>query len=226
MNSLPGMLTLVMLPIILGIGIVTVMRLALRARRGEALQTAGAGMKFTFQSMADAGLVDRLKHFHLFSHGRRKKIINVLQGRAGDIDVSVFDYRYVTGGGQQSRRWNQTVILFEADEIQLPSFTLRPENLFHKIGQVFGYKDIDFDSHPEFSKRYLLRGENESEVRHTFSADTVRFYESDRKLSTEAAGRQLTHYRAAKLVPPNEISRIHQARRASVDAAASVGLPS
>ncbi len=189
MNSLPGMLTLVMLPIILGIGIVTVIRLALRARRGEALQTAGAGMKFRFQPMADAGLIDRLEHFHLFSQGRRKKILNVLQGRAGDIDVSVFDYRYVTGGGQQSRHWRQTVILFESDEMRLPSFTLRPENLFHKIGQVFGYKDIDFDSHPEFSKRYLLRGENESEVRDTFSADTLRFYESDRKLSTEAAGR-------------------------------------
>ncbi len=74
--------------------------------------------------------------------------------------------------------------------MRLPNFTLRPENLFHKIGQVFGYQDIDFDSHPEFSKRYLLKGENESEVRSTFSADTLAFYESDQKLSTEDAGRR------------------------------------
>ena len=90
--------------------------------------------------------------------------------------------------------------------MRLPSFTLRPENLFHKIGQVFGYQDIDFDSHPEFSKRYLLKAENESDVRHAFGTDVLSFYESDQKLSTEAAGRQLIHYRAAKRVPPNEIA--------------------
>ncbi len=88
----------------------------------------------------------------------------------------------------------------------LPNFTLRPENLFHKIGQVFGYQDIDFEAHPEFSKRYLLRAENESEVRRTFSTDVLSFYESDQKLSTEAAARQLIHYRAAKRVPPDEIA--------------------
>ena len=197
---------LVLLPVVLGIGIVAVIRFALRTKRGEALQTAAGGMKFTFQAKADPRIVDRLEHFHLFSQGRRKRIANVLQGRAGDVDVLVFDYRYVTGGGQHSRSWRQTVILFESDEMRFPNFALRPENLFHKIGQVFGYQDIDFDSHPEFSKRYLLKGENESAVRSTFSADTLAFYESDQKLSTEAAGGQLIHYRAAKLVPPNDIS--------------------
>ncbi len=203
--SFPGMVTLIMLPVV-AIGIVAVIRHALRVGRGEALQKAAAGMKFTFQPKADPRLVDRLEHFHLFSQGRRKKITNVLQGRAGDVDVSVFDYRYVTGGGQHSRRWHQTVILFESDEMRLPNFTLRPENLFHKIGQVFGYQDIDFEAHPEFSKRYLLRAENESYVRRIFSTDVLSFYESDQKLSTEAAGRQLVHYRAAKRVPPDEIA--------------------
>ena len=205
MNSFPGMLIVILLPIV-AIGIVAAIRYALRAGRGEALQKAAAGMKFTFQPQADPRLVDRLEHFHLFSQGRRKKITNVLQGRAGEIDVSIFDYRYVTGGGQHSRRWHQTVISFESDAMRLPSFTLRPENLFHKIGQVFGYQDIDFDSHPEFSKRYLLKAENESDVRHAFGTDVLSFYESDQKLSTEAAGRQLIHYRAAKRVPPNEIA--------------------
>ena len=38
MNSFPGMLTLIMLPVVLGIGIVAVLQYALRAGRGEALQ--------------------------------------------------------------------------------------------------------------------------------------------------------------------------------------------
>ena len=31
------------------------------------------------------------------------------------------------------------------------------ENLLHKVGGALGYHDIDFDSVPEFSKKYLLR---------------------------------------------------------------------
>ena len=89
--------------------------------------------------------------------------------------------------------------------MRLPQFTLRPEHVFHKIGQVFGYQDIDFDSHPEFSKRYLLKGENEESVRWLFGDDALSFYESDRTLSTEAAGRQLIHYRSGKRVNSEQI---------------------
>ncbi len=163
-------------------------------------------MKFTFSQKGDPNLLDRLKGFHLFSQGHSKKIANVLMGKAGALDVAVFDYAYTTGGGKHSQHWRQTVIFFERDDMSLPKFTLRPENIFHKIGQVFGYKDIDFDSHPEFSKRYLLRGENEEAVRATFGDEARSFYESDLKLSTEAAGPQLIHYRSGKRVSPDQIS--------------------
>jgi hypothetical protein len=174
-------------------------------QRAEALQAAANDMRFTFSRKAEPDLLDRLKHFHLFSQGHSKKIRYVLRGDAGDLAVSVFEYSYRTGGGQHSHHWSQTVILFESDEMRLPQFTLRPEHVFHKIGQVFGYQDIDFDSHPEFSKRYLLKGENEESVRWLFGDDALSFYESDRKLSTEAAGRQLIHYRSDKRVKPEQI---------------------
>ena len=188
------------------IGTIVVVALKAEKKRSEALQAAAEQMKFTFSRKGDPNLLDRLKGFHLFSQGHSKKIANVLVGKAGALDVAVFDYAYTTGGGKHSQHWRQTVIFFERDDMSLPKFTLRPENIFHKIGQVFGYKDIDFDSHPEFSKRYLLRGENEEAVRATFGDDPRSFYETDLKLSTEAAGPQLIHYRSGKRVSPDEIS--------------------
>ncbi len=188
------------------IGTVVVIALKIEKKRSAALQAAAEHMKFTFSRKGDPDLLDRLKGLHLFSQGHSKKITNVLMGKAGALDVAVFDYAYTTGGGQSSQHWRQTVILFESDDMGLPKFTLRPENVFHKIGQVFGYQDIDFDSHPEFSKRYLLRGENEEEVRATFGVEARSFYESDLKLSTEAAGPQLIHYRSGKRVSPDQIS--------------------
>lgn len=188
---------------LIAVSIIAVQRAA--KRRTEGLRAAAEAMNFTFSPKADRSTIDRLTHFHLFSQGRTKRISNVLRGAAGDLDVWVFDYAYTTGGGQHSRRWVQTVILFQSDEMRLPKFALRPENLFHKIGQVFGYRDIDFGSHPAFSKRYLVRGEDEDEIRSLFTTETLDFYEADRKLSTEAAGGQLIHYRAAKTVRPQDI---------------------
>ncbi len=188
------------------IGTIIVVVRNIEKKRSEAFRAAGERMKFTFSQKGDPDLLNRLEPFHLFSQGHSKTITNVLMGKAGAIDVALFDYAYTTGGGQHSQRWRQTVILFESDDMALPKFTLRPENIFHKIGQVFGYKDIDFDSHPEFSKRYLLRGENEEAVRATFGDDARSFYESDLKLSTEAAGQQLIHYRSGKRVSPDQIS--------------------
>ncbi len=189
------------------IGTIIVVALKAEKKRSEALQAAAERMKFTFSRKGDPNLLDRLKNFHLFSQGHSKKIANVLMGKAGALDVAVFDYAYTTGGGKHSQHWRQTVIFFQRDDMSLPKFTLRPENIFHKIGQVFGYTDIDFDSHPEFSKRYLLRGENEEAVRAIFGANARSFYESDLKLSTEAAGPQLIHYRSGKRVSPDEISQ-------------------
>ncbi len=170
------------------------------------MRSLAATMNFTFAEKPDKALRERLLHFHLFSQGHSTKIRNVLTGRAGEMDVRVFDYRYTTGGGKNSSTWRQTVMLCESAQMSLPKFALRPEHFFHKIGQVFGYQDIDFDNHPDFSKRYLLKGDDEREIRKLFDTDTLSFYESHGKLSTEAAGHQLIHYHANKRISPEKLS--------------------
>ncbi|MEC9473853.1 MAG: hypothetical protein VX584_04130, partial [Actinomycetota bacterium] len=67
--------------------------------------------------------------------------------------------------------------MLDAEDLQLPTFVIRPENLFHKIGSTFGYQDIDFDAHPTFSKRYLLRGPDEEAIRNTFTDEFLSSYE-------------------------------------------------
>ncbi len=88
---------------------------------------------------------------------------------------------------------------------RLSHFHLFSQGHAKKI-QVFGLQDIDFDTHPDFSKRYLLKGDDESEIRKLFRLDTLSFYESHGKLSTEAAGHQLIHYHANRRVPPEKLS--------------------
>jgi len=86
----------------------------------------------------------------------------------------------------------------------LPSFSLRPENAFHKFISALGYQDIDFGNRPEFSKLYLLRGPAEQAIRNTFNDAAFGFYEMNRGTCTDGGGNQLFVFRQAHRVAPLE----------------------
>ena len=174
-------------------------------KRREALLNLSRLMGYSFTEKGDKSLQASLNHFHLFSRGHSRKIKNVMTRRSDDTDITVMDYRYTTGGGKNSRTWRQTVILYKCSRLRLPAFTLRPENVFHKIGSAFGYQDINFDTHPTFSKQYLLRGAEEQAVRQLFNGERLAYYERHKGLSTEGADDGLVYYRSSKRVPPEKI---------------------
>jgi hypothetical protein len=116
----------------------------------------------------------------------------------------VFDYQYVVGHGKHRSTHNQSVVYFEPRDLRLPVFSLRPEGTFHKIMSAFGYQDIDFGNRPEFSKRYLLRGQDEPAVRNTFSEAALGFYEMNQGSCTDGGGNQIFVFRQGRRVEPLE----------------------
>jgi hypothetical protein len=174
-------------------------------QRTKAFNQLAQIMNLTFSEKGDDSVLNILGGFHLFSQGYSRKIANILTGNLNKIPVTIFEYRYTTGGGKSTKIWRQTVILLESDQLQLPSFVLRPENLLDKIENVFGHKDIDFEAYPNFSKHYLLRGNNEEAVRKIFTDPNIAYYEEHPGLSTEVDGNRLIFYRGSKVVPVNKI---------------------
>jgi len=179
-------------------------------KRSEALQLIANALNFSFERKGDELLLAMYNNFDLFSKGRSKKISNVMNGSSGDMDITIMDYQYTVGSGKNSTTYTQTLIAIQSRYLHLPSFTLSPENIFHKIGAVFGYKDIDFDARPKFSKQYLLRGEDEESVRETFSDELLDFYEKDKTLSTEGDHDKFIFYRASKRLSPKDIQAFLQ----------------
>ena len=92
----------------------------------------------------------------------------MIYGNYRNHEFALFDYEYVVEGSESNSSYKQSVIWFHSENLCLPNFALRPENLFHKIGGVLGYQDIDFESHPKFSKTFLLRGNDEPKIRDIF----------------------------------------------------------
>lgn len=56
-----------------------------------------------------------------------------------------------------------------------------------------------------FSKKYLLRGDDELAIRELFTGDVLRFYEQHPGLITEGSGNKLLFYRDKIVVKPDSI---------------------
>lgn len=177
----------------------------IETKRTEALRETAESLGLQFFPEGDMTVQTTLGRLRLFDQGRRRKFRNMMTGRANDVEIAIFGYRYTTGSGKHQHVHQQTVISFQSDLLSLPDFELRPEGMFHKIGQAFGYKDIDFDSHPTFSKRYLLRGPNEQAIRDVFDVDVLDYFEGLKKgTCVEAGNNRLIFYRQGKRLKPEQ----------------------
>ncbi|HEY8504226.1 MAG TPA: hypothetical protein VIL46_06555 [Gemmataceae bacterium] len=173
--------------------------------RTEAMRQVAGEFGFDFLPAGEIGLLSELGHFHLFDQGHSKRVTNLMRGATRELEVTVFDYRFITGSGKNRTTWTQTVLCFTHAHTDLPAFCLRPENFWHKIGAWFGYGDINFESHPTFSKRFHLKGADEEAIRKLFDNEVLNYFDGKAGLSVEGAADRLLFYRASKRVKPEKV---------------------
>lgn len=174
-------------------------------KRTRALQTLAERLGWAFQPAPSLPVLPGPSRFELFTEGRRQELRNHAVGERGGRPVAVFDFSYVTGSGKSQAVWRQTVVHLQLPGAELPAFALRPEHVFHKIGGMFGYQDIDVEGDPEFSRRYLVRGADEAAIRALFDADVRDFYHRHPRACTEAAGADLFFWRTDKHAQPEDV---------------------
>ena len=184
--------------------IVYVVSRAAAKRRAELEAVARqAGWSFSAETVPPETL--GTGDFPLFTHGRARKARHVMRISDGVARASAFDYQYTVGGGQHQNTVTQTVVHVGTPE-PLPPFVLSQENIFHKVGGVLGYHDIDFDSSPEFSKKYLLRSkEAEARVRDVFTPSVRMYFEQREPLTVEGGAGGLLVYRQGRRVAPSDL---------------------
>jgi len=177
---MPEWLPWPILAVILGAFAVAAAVMAFQRRRerqrAEEMIAWAAMLGFTItigsKPLREAGLSEELTGLPLFTHGRAPRVRNVVRGRTPEGELLLFDFRYTVQSGKHTTTIEQTVVAFERPAA-LPAFELRPEGVFARIGQAFGATDIDFDSNPEFSKKYQLRGQDPDAVRRLFEREAV-----------------------------------------------------
>jgi len=171
-------------------------------KRTNQLARIASDLKLSFNPECRKTIFESIS-FGIFNYGR---VYNMMHGKVDNVEFAIFDHDYKTSGSGDNPggTYKQTAIYFKSTNLNLPRFTLSPEDLWDKIGSVFGNQDIDFPTHPDFSKRFLLRGEDETKIRAIFTDKLLNFFNSQKKITVEGGGDQLVLYRDEKRIGPEE----------------------
>jgi hypothetical protein len=82
---------------------------------------------------------------------------------------------------------------------------MRPEGFLDRIGGALGFQDIDFESHPNYSKMFVLQGEDEAAIRQFFQPKLLEFFETKLGHSVEASEDAMFFYRPKVKAKPEMI---------------------
>lgn len=171
-------------------------------KRREGFQRLAARLGFQFADMPGVPPEAIQAGFNLFSRGRSTRVRNLVRGQIDDVHVAAFDYSYITGSGKNSKTHSQTVLLLSRPGLRLPRFTLNPENMLHRIGEMLGFDDIDFSHAPHFSRCYRLSGPDVNAVRQAFGPSVISLFERAEGLSVEGDGAHMLLYQARRHLEP------------------------
>lgn len=203
MNSHSPTLPWILAPIALFIVVIIWMILNAR-KRSQDLAAAARQIGFTFMGDTWRGPVLNPQHKTCLLQRTRGSFKNAMVGSAGSLQAIIFDYTYRMGRSTVT----QTLACF-SDKAQFPPFALKPEGIFDRLSDAIVHTDINFDSHPGFSRRYALKSPDEAGTRRLFTPSLLSFMEqipSERNWNVETSGPNLFIYRAGRTVSPADLS--------------------
>ena len=178
------------------------------SHRQKRLRNLASERDYEFKSQVDWNTT-YLKKFHFFEIRPIERKYNCLKGNFESLDVSweIADITFNEGGAFTAETFNTTLMVLQLNK-KIPIFTMEKEGvlekIFDRVMTYTGYKDIDFEMYPDFSKKFLIMGNKESEIRSFFTDDVIRFFEDHQIYHIESNGEALFIFDKIKLARTDE----------------------
>jgi len=190
---------------------------ARETKRLERLASWAEGLGYAIEAgsrpLNEAGLESGLTRLPIFRHGGGHKVLNLVRGAGPDGTELLFDHRFTIPAAKRSTTVDQTIAAFEVRAANLPAFELMPEGFLARIVQALGRPDIDFDSNPEFSRAYQLRGPDADAVRRLFERQAVSYMATTTGWSIQACGSWIVVFHLHRRHKPDDMTEfLEQAR--------------
>lgn len=142
-------------------------------KRQKSLRAISEELHWNYEVESKEGVTE-LPEFGYFKTRQIKKVSNILSNN----QCSLFDIDFSEGELIAKQNIKATMLHIGLDKT-IPEFTLDREGIFEYIIHFAGFKDIDIDHHPDFSKRFYLSGKNEEKIRSFFTDELILFFESN-----------------------------------------------
>ena len=178
------------------------------SQRQKRLRNLATEKDYQFTPQVDWNTTD-LKKFHFFEIRPIEHKYNSVKGVFDSYGASweVADITFNEGQAFTAETFNMTMMVLNLNK-KIPVFAMEKEgvlgNIFDKVVAFTGYKDINFEMYPEFSKKFLLMGNNESEIRSFFTEEVINFLENHQIYHIESNGEALFIFNKIKLARTDE----------------------
>jgi len=202
-------------------------------KRSDRIAKMGRDMGFSYEENAatDPGLMgiinkisgnpgpaNTIENFlpdsELLKWGHSRSVGNLISGNIKGREWKAFDYNYTTGSGRSSHQHCQTIFVSRL-RVSAPAFVLGPEGFFDKLGDIVLKQDIDFESYPDFSKKYCLKGQDKDAVKGLFNPELIKLIENTpKKIAIQSDGKMLAFFiPGEKSKPEDWFQRIEEASK-------------
>jgi len=137
-----------------------------------------------------------LQNFQFFETRPIERKTNSIVGSytGNNIYWEMADVTFDEGAMLATEVYHTTVQIIRLP-FEIPKFVLEKEGYFDKIFDrvmaFSGQKDIDFELFTHFSKKFLLKGEDEETIRDFFTPELIRFFENQEIYHVESNGEAL-----------------------------------
>jgi len=137
----------------------------LERKRKEGLATLAKelGLELNWQ-LPEAELA-RFNRFQIANKGRLPTSGTTIIADDGETRMAVFDFSYTTGHGKQKRTHLFSIAMCSSSNLSIPNMSIEPETWQSRIAELVGYRDIDLEEDPTFSKRFSIQGNDPIAIR-------------------------------------------------------------
>lgn len=191
---------------VLGIAIAVIVGKRRESRRQAALARVAAelGMGFTQE---DDALLNQVGGFAFFPHGVWPRATSVMRGTIRGSPVVLFDYHVTLGSNNNRNTVRLTVAAFDLASKPLPVFEAqggRQNWVTRLLDKALGDKVVDFPDDPDFTRCFLVEGDDAQAVRRLLSPDVRSFLKQRAEWMFRSNGRWLLMCRLKKRPEPRD----------------------
>ena len=170
------------------------------SRRRDAFRTVANEMSLEFRPDFTELIAD-LSAGGVLRRGRSHRVKNVLVGTRGSLRVALADLSYMTGSGSGLLSHTESICVLRGHGLGLKTFVVHGSP-----PALAGDSGLRFADDPEFSRSYVLQGEDEEATRMLFGPEvrTHLLKLTDRPVRIEG-GDEMLMLAHRPLVPPTEL---------------------